>query len=49
MIAGAITTYFLVPETRDQEGRSRTLEVLGEGKRVLGELNKKRRREDRER
>jgi PHS family inorganic phosphate transporter-like MFS transporter len=46
MVAGAITTYFLVPETRDHDNKSRTLEVLGCGKRVIDELNKQRRRED---
>jgi hypothetical protein len=46
MVAGAITTYFLVPETRDHDNKSRTLEVLGCGKRVIDELNRQRRRED---
>ena len=42
MVAGAIVTYFLVPETRDHDGKSRTLEVLAGGKKVLDELNKQR-------
>jgi PHS family inorganic phosphate transporter-like MFS transporter len=46
MVAGAITTYFLVPETRDHDNKSRTLEVLACGKKVIDELNRARRRED---
>ncbi|KAH7073141.1 major facilitator superfamily domain-containing protein [Paraphoma chrysanthemicola] len=46
MVAGAITTYFLVPETRDHDNKSRTLEVLACGKKVIDELNQQRRRED---
>ncbi|KAF2831845.1 MFS general substrate transporter [Ophiobolus disseminans] len=46
MVAGAITTYFLVPETRDHDNKSRTLEVLACGKKVIDELNRQRRRED---
>jgi PHS family inorganic phosphate transporter-like MFS transporter len=46
MIAGAITTYWLVPETRDHDNKSRTLEVLACGKKVIDELNRKRREED---
>ncbi|EAT88536.2 hypothetical protein SNOG_03331 [Parastagonospora nodorum SN15] len=46
MVAGAITTYFHVPETRDHDNKSRTLEVLACGKKVIDELNKQRRRED---
>lgn len=46
MVAGAIVTYFLVPETRDREGKSRTLEVLAGGKRVIDELNRERAREE---
>jgi PHS family inorganic phosphate transporter-like MFS transporter len=46
MIAGAATTYFLVPETRDHDGKSRTLEVLAGGRVVLEELNKQRQSED---
>lgn len=46
MVAGAITTYFLVPETRDHDNKSRTLEVLACGKKLIDELNKQRRRED---
>ncbi|KAJ4355826.1 uncharacterized protein N0V89_003847 [Didymosphaeria variabile] len=45
MVAGAVVTYFLVPETRDHDGKSRTLEVLAGGKRVLDELNKQRAQE----
>lgn len=41
MIAGAVTTYFLVPETRDHKGRSRPLEVLALGRKHVDELNKK--------
>ncbi|KAF2272594.1 inorganic phosphate transporter 1-4 /Pi cotransporter [Westerdykella ornata] len=48
MIAGAATTYFLVPETRDRDNKSRTLEVLAGGRVVLEELNTQRRREDEE-
>jgi len=48
MVAGAITTYFLVPETRDHDNKSRTLEVLAGGKRVLDELNLQREREEEE-
>lgn len=46
MVARALTTYFLVPETRDHDNKSRTLEVLECGKKVIDELNKQRRRED---
>lgn len=46
MVAGAMTTYFLVPETRDHDNKSRTLEVLACGKKIIDELNKQRRRED---
>ncbi|KAH8731553.1 major facilitator superfamily domain-containing protein [Phaeosphaeriaceae sp. PMI808] len=46
MVAGAITTWFLVPETRDRDNKSRTLEVLACGKKVIDELNRQRRRED---
>ncbi|KAA8623164.1 inorganic phosphate transporter 1-4 Pi cotransporter [Pyrenophora tritici-repentis] len=48
MVAGAVTTYFLVPETRDHDNKSRTLEVLACGKKVIDELNKQRKREDEE-
>jgi PHS family inorganic phosphate transporter-like MFS transporter len=46
MMAGAITTYFLVPETRDHDNKSRTLEVLACGKEVIDELNKQRAQEE---
>jgi PHS family inorganic phosphate transporter-like MFS transporter len=46
MLAGAVTTHFLVPETRDHDNKSRTLEVLGCGKKVIDELNRQRKRED---
>ncbi|KAJ8117181.1 hypothetical protein OPT61_g1552 [Boeremia exigua] len=46
MVAGAIVTYFLVPETRDHDNKSRTLEVLACGKKVIDQLNKQRQRED---
>jgi PHS family inorganic phosphate transporter-like MFS transporter len=46
MIAGAVTTYFLVPETRDHDNKSRTLEVLACGKKVIDALNRQRKRED---
>jgi PHS family inorganic phosphate transporter-like MFS transporter len=46
MVAGAVTTYFLVPETRDHDNKSRTLEVLACGKKVIDELNIQRKRED---
>ena len=48
MIAGAVVTYFLVPETRDHDNKSRTLEVLACGKKVIDELNQQRQREDEE-
>lgn len=48
MVAGAIVTYFLVPETRDHDNKSRTLEVLACGKKVIDELNRQRQREDEE-
>ncbi|RMZ73914.1 phosphate transporter [Pyrenophora seminiperda CCB06] len=48
MVAGAVTTYFLVPETRDHDNKSRTLEVLACGKKVIDELNNQRKREDEE-
>ncbi|ORY11457.1 major facilitator superfamily domain-containing protein [Clohesyomyces aquaticus] len=48
MIAGAVATYFLVPETRDHDNKSRTLEVLAGGRKVLEELNQQRRREEEE-
>jgi PHS family inorganic phosphate transporter-like MFS transporter len=46
MLAGAVTTHFLVLETRDHDNKSRTLEVLGCGKKVIDELNQRRKRED---
>ncbi|KAF2649586.1 inorganic phosphate transporter 1-4 /Pi cotransporter [Lophiostoma macrostomum CBS 122681] len=46
MMAGAVTTHFLVPETRDHDNKSRTLEVLAGGRVVLEELNRQRARED---
>jgi PHS family inorganic phosphate transporter-like MFS transporter len=46
MVAGAITTYFLVPETRDHDNKSRTLEVLACGKKVIDKLNRERKQED---
>jgi PHS family inorganic phosphate transporter-like MFS transporter len=46
MIAGAITTYTLVPETRDHDNKSRTLEELACGKQVLDGLNKQRAQEE---
>jgi PHS family inorganic phosphate transporter-like MFS transporter len=46
MIAGAVTTCFLVPETRDHDNKSRTLEVLACGKKVIDELNRQRKKED---
>jgi PHS family inorganic phosphate transporter-like MFS transporter len=46
MVAGAITTYFLVPETRDHDNKSRTLEVLACGKKEIDKLNRERKRED---
>ncbi|KAI4608527.1 hypothetical protein J4E80_009151 [Alternaria sp. BMP 0032] len=46
MLAGAVTTYFLVPETRDHDNKSRTLEVLACGKKVIDELNRQRKKED---
>jgi PHS family inorganic phosphate transporter-like MFS transporter len=46
MFAGAVTTYFLVPETRDHDNKSRTLEVLACGKKVIDELNRQRKKED---
>ncbi|OCK82250.1 MFS general substrate transporter [Lepidopterella palustris CBS 459.81] len=46
MVAGALTTYFLVPETRDHKGKSRTLEELAEGRIKLRELNRRRRESD---
>ncbi|KAF2733715.1 inorganic phosphate transporter 1-4 /Pi cotransporter [Polyplosphaeria fusca] len=42
MMAGAATTWWMVPETRDRDNRSRTLEELSGGRKVLEELNKKR-------
>ncbi|KAF2677835.1 MFS general substrate transporter [Lentithecium fluviatile CBS 122367] len=46
MVAGAVTTHFLVPETRDHDNKSRTLEVLACGKKVVDELNKQRAQEE---
>jgi PHS family inorganic phosphate transporter-like MFS transporter len=46
MLAGAVTTHFLVPETRNHDNKSRTLEVLGCGKNIIDELNRQRKRED---
>ncbi|KAF1961957.1 MFS general substrate transporter [Byssothecium circinans] len=46
MVAGAVTTWFLVPETRERGNRSRSLEVLACGKRVVDELNRLREREE---
>ncbi|KAF1935962.1 MFS general substrate transporter [Clathrospora elynae] len=46
MIAGAVTTHFLVPETRGHDNKSRTLEVLACGKKVIDELNRQRKTED---
>ena len=48
MVAGAVTTYFLVPETRDHDNKSRTLEVLACGKKVIDELNRQRKKEEEE-
>jgi PHS family inorganic phosphate transporter-like MFS transporter len=48
MVAGAVVTYFLVPETRDHDNKSRTLAVLACGKKVIDELNRQRQREDEE-
>jgi PHS family inorganic phosphate transporter-like MFS transporter len=45
MVAGAVTTYFLVPETRDRDNKSRTLEVLAGGRVVLEKLNAERDRD----
>lgn len=47
MLAGAITTWFLVPETR-HHNNSRTLEVLACGKKVIDELNRQQKREEEE-
>lgn len=44
MLAGAVVTWFLVPETR-HHNNSRTLEVLACGKKVIDELNKQQKRE----
>jgi PHS family inorganic phosphate transporter-like MFS transporter len=46
MIAGAVTTYFFIPETRDHNNRSRTLEELSGGRAKLEKLNEQRRSED---
>ena len=46
MLAGAVATYWLVPETRDHDNKSRTLEVLAGGRVVIEELNKQREREE---
>jgi PHS family inorganic phosphate transporter-like MFS transporter len=46
MLAGAVVTYYLVPETRDHDNKSRTLEELAGGKKVIDELNRKIRAED---
>ena len=46
MLAEAVTTYFLVPETRDHDNKSRTLEVLACGKKMIDELNRQRKKED---
>ncbi|KNG49267.1 aat family amino acid transporter [Stemphylium lycopersici] len=46
MVAGAVATYFLIPETRDHDNKSRTLEVLACGKKVIDELNRRRKKED---
>jgi PHS family inorganic phosphate transporter-like MFS transporter len=48
MVAGAATTYFLVPETRDHDNKSRTLEKLACGKKLIDELNRQREKEDEE-
>jgi PHS family inorganic phosphate transporter-like MFS transporter len=45
MVAGAVTTYFLVPETRDRDNKSRTLEALAGGRLVLEKLNAERDRD----
>jgi PHS family inorganic phosphate transporter-like MFS transporter len=42
MVAGAVTTYYMVPETRDHDNKSRTLEVLAGGRLVLEKLNAER-------
>jgi PHS family inorganic phosphate transporter-like MFS transporter len=46
MLAGAVTTHFLVPETRDHDNKSRMLEVLACGKKVVDNLNRQRKKED---
>ncbi|KAF2792263.1 inorganic phosphate transporter 1-4 /Pi cotransporter [Melanomma pulvis-pyrius CBS 109.77] len=45
MVAGAVTTHFLVPETRDHDNKSRTLEMLAGGRVVIEKLNRERERE----
>jgi PHS family inorganic phosphate transporter-like MFS transporter len=45
MVAGAVTTYYMVPETRDHDNKSRTLEVLAGGRLVLEKLNAERDRD----
>jgi PHS family inorganic phosphate transporter-like MFS transporter len=47
MVAGAVTTHFLVPETRERGNKSRSLEVLACGKRVVEVLNRVREEEER--
>ncbi|KAG9196658.1 hypothetical protein G6011_01779 [Alternaria panax] len=48
VVAGAVTTYFLVPEIRDHDDKSRTLEVLACGKKAIDELNRQRMKDDEE-
>ncbi|KAF2758084.1 MFS general substrate transporter [Pseudovirgaria hyperparasitica] len=48
MGAGAVVTWFLVPETRDREGKSRTLEMLGLGREGLAAWRDEERRRARE-
>lgn len=46
MLAGAVVTWFLVPETREGGVKSRSLEVLACGKTVLDPINKKEKEEE---
>jgi hypothetical protein len=46
MVAGALTTRFLVPETRDAKNKSRSLDVLAKGREKFLEFDLERSREN---
>ena len=47
MAPGVFVTYYMVPKTRDEHGKERTLEQLAEGRVLLKRLNIKNGKRDR--